>query len=178
MAATIIATANSKGGVSKTITTLNLGVELARRAGPVLLVDFDPQASLTQMLGIVAETHNMADVLGITSRGTLEIAPIIVTTSAGLDLAPSDILLSRTEMTLIVRPAHEQQLARALEPIEVILCFADCVADEARSRISPSFAPALSAVPEARSRIDCTPCENLSFISPARSPSRPYDDAP
>src|SRR5262245_51538055 len=99
MAARIIAPASRKGGVAKTVTTLNLGVELARRAGPVLLVDFDPQSSLTQMLGFVAEEHNMADVLGITSKGTLDLTPIIVSVGAGLDLAPSDILLSRTEMT-------------------------------------------------------------------------------
>lgn len=108
---------NSKGGVAKTLTTLNLGVELSRRSGPVLMVDMDPQASLTQTLGLVAEEENMADVLGITSKGTMDIDPIIRRVEDGLDLAPSDILLSRTEMTLIVRPAHEQQLARVLEGV-------------------------------------------------------------
>ena len=82
-----------------------------------LMVDFDPQSSLTQTLGLTAEEHNMAEVLGVTSKGNLDIAPIIVSVADQLDLAPSDILLSRTEMTLIVRPAHEQQLARSLEPI-------------------------------------------------------------
>jgi len=109
---------NAKGGVAKTLSTLNLGVELSRKAGPVLMVDFDPQSSLTQTLGIVAEEENMADVLGITSKGTMNIVPIIRSIENGLDLAPSDILLSRTEMTLIVRPAHEQQLARVLERVQ------------------------------------------------------------
>jgi chromosome partitioning protein len=81
------------------------------------MVDFDPQSSLTQTLGIHAEEHNMAEILGVTTKGTLDIAPTLVPIADKLDLAPSDILLSRTEMTLIVRPAHEQQLARALEPI-------------------------------------------------------------
>jgi chromosome partitioning protein len=81
------------------------------------MVDFDPQSSLTQTLGVHAEEHNMAEVLGVTTKGTLEIAPTLVSIADNLDLAPSDILLSRTEMTLIVRPAHEQQLARALEPM-------------------------------------------------------------
>jgi len=109
---------NAKGGVAKTLSTLNLGVELSRRAGPVLMVDLDPQSSLTQTLGVAAEEANMADVLGITSKGTMDIVPIIRPITDGLDLAPSDILLSRTEMTLIVRPAHEQQLARVLEKVQ------------------------------------------------------------
>jgi chromosome partitioning protein len=117
MAAITLGLVNAKGGVSKTLSTLNLAVELSRRAGRVLMVDFDPQSSLTQTLGIHAEEHNMAEVLGVTTKGTLEIAPTIVSIADNLDLAPSDILLSRTEMTLIVRPAHEQQLARALEPV-------------------------------------------------------------
>jgi chromosome partitioning protein len=117
MAAITLGLVNAKGGVSKTLSTLNLAVELSRRAGRVLMVDFDPQSSLTQTLGIHAEEHNMAEVLGVTTKGTLEIAPTIVAIADNLDLAPSDILLSRTEMTLIVRPAHEQQLARALEPV-------------------------------------------------------------
>lgn len=117
MAAITLGLVNAKGGVSKTLSTLNLAVELSRRAGRVLMVDFDPQSSLTQTLGIHAEEHNMAEVLGVTTKGTLEIAPTLVSIADNLDLAPSDILLSRTEMTLIVRPAHEQQLARALEPL-------------------------------------------------------------
>jgi chromosome partitioning protein len=117
MVAITLGLVNAKGGVSKTLSTLNLAVELSRRAGRVLMVDFDPQSSLTQTLGIRAEEHNMAEVLGVSTKGSLEIVPTIVSIADNLDLAPSDILLSRTEMTLIVRPAHEQQLARALEPV-------------------------------------------------------------
>ena len=116
--ATTLVVANQKGGVGKTTSILNLATELSRRVGPVLMVDFDPQASLTQILGIMAEEKNMATVLGVTAKGTMDIAPVIVTIADNLDLAPADILLSRTEMTLIVRPAHEQQLDRALEPIK------------------------------------------------------------
>lgn len=48
----IIAIANQKGGVDKTTTTMNLGVGLAREGKRVLLVDGDPQDSLTIAMGI------------------------------------------------------------------------------------------------------------------------------
>lgn len=46
-----IAIANQKGGVGKTTTALNVGVELARDGYRVLLVDFDSQGNLTASLG-------------------------------------------------------------------------------------------------------------------------------
>ncbi len=47
----VIAVANQKGGVGKTTTTINIGVGLSQLGRSVILVDFDPQASLTQGLG-------------------------------------------------------------------------------------------------------------------------------
>ena len=54
MNAQIIAITNQKGGVGKTTTTVNLGVGLARQGRRGLLVDGDPQGSLTISLGVVS----------------------------------------------------------------------------------------------------------------------------
>lgn len=107
----IISIANQKGGAGKTTTAAAIGAQIAQAGRRVLLVDIDPQASLSQGLGIDAPGASMAEVIGGAQRGKLTIVNIIKPVMAGLDLAPSDIQLAAIELNLTGRPALRQILA-------------------------------------------------------------------
>lgn len=59
----IIAFLNQKGGVGKTTTTIGVGAGLSRLGLNVLLIDFDPQGSLSCSLGIESLKHSIYDLL-------------------------------------------------------------------------------------------------------------------
>lgn len=117
----MIAIANQKGGVSKTTTTVNLGIGLARAGEKVLLLDIDAQASLTASLG-VREPDKLDETLAavITSikdgRG-VEAGFGILTHAEGVKLLPANIDLAAVEVSLISEMSREYMLKEYIETV-------------------------------------------------------------
>jgi chromosome partitioning protein len=124
----VIAIANHKGGVGKTATTHALGAELANIGQRVLILDLDPQASLSGACGSSGIDPSLADVLGGSESGKVKMQEIIKRLSDNLSLAPSDLSLAGTERGLYQRLGRENVLKRALETVtkSFDVCLIDC----------------------------------------------------
>ena len=121
MNAQVIALVNQKGGVGKSTSCVNLGVGLAQAGKKVLLVDCDPQSSLSISLG-----HPQPDKLPITLSDMMgkvltdqPIAPGegILHHAEGVDLMPSDIQLSGMEVSLVNAMSRETVLRQYLDTV-------------------------------------------------------------
>lgn len=115
MRATIISMCNQKGGVGKTTTTINLGAALAEVGYRILLVDFDPQGSLSVGLGVNPHTLDKSIYNLLLSRQYATDEVIQPSSVAGLDILPSNIDLSAAEVQLVSEVAREQTLLRILQ---------------------------------------------------------------
>ncbi len=118
----IVAIANQKGGVGKTTTTQALGAILAEMGDRVLLVDLDPQASLTASLGLkpaeVGTTVYSVMCQYMESEQPPDTASAVVEVDAGLSLVPSNINLSAAEVTLPNQVRREYVLGEVLGPVK------------------------------------------------------------
>lgn len=112
-----IALFNMKGGVAKSTTAYNLADGLVRfKQARVLLVDIDPQGNASAALGIPIWQlgTQLKDVLQRRSS----IRDVIVSTSSGVDVAPSNIVLAEEEIPISGLPGRERLLRKAIAPVE------------------------------------------------------------
>ena len=118
----IIAIANQKGGVGKTTTCANLGIGLAQTGKKVLLIDGDPQGSLTISLGHPQPDKlpfTLSDAMGrILMDEPLRPGEGILHHPEGVDLMPADIQLSGMEVSLVNAMSRETILRQYLDTLK------------------------------------------------------------
>ena len=128
MKTTITALCNQKGGVGKTTSCLNLGVGLAQEGKKVLLVDCDPQGSLTISTGC-AQPDSLQDTPSLSQAQrlkkfsqqkmlSLDVSRAILRHGEGVDILPANIELSGVEVTMVNAMSREKILKQTLEPLK------------------------------------------------------------
>jgi chromosome partitioning protein len=109
----IIAIANQKGGVGKTTSTVNIGAALAQHGKRVLLIDIDPQGSLSASVGITEPELTIYQLLqgeADVSQVMQQVGPYYVI-PAGLDLSGAELEFSSMA-------GRELLLREAIEPYQ------------------------------------------------------------
>lgn len=112
----VLSFANQKGGVGKTTSAYNVAYILSTKGYRTLLIDLDPQASLTIYAGLEPYDyeHTIIDVL---QKPKKDIANNILVLRENLDIIPSRIELAFVENELIGKAAREKILSRALDQV-------------------------------------------------------------
>ena len=117
----VISVSNQKGGVGKTVTCVNLGIGLAREGKRVLLIDADPQGSLTISLGCQEPDkleYSLATVMmKIINDEEFDATAGIIHHEEGVDILPGNIELSGLEISLIGVISRETILREYVESI-------------------------------------------------------------
>ncbi len=148
----IVAIINQKGGVGKTTTSINLACGIAMLGRKVLLVDLDPQAHSTIVLGSSPDSCSLT-IQDVLLKG-VAVRDIIVSTGIdNLYLAPSSIHLDKAEQLLIPEMFRETRLSNALSDLDYEFIIIDC-----RPTLGILSVNALYA-----SNIVLIPCETARF---------------
>ena len=137
----VIAICNQKGGVSKTTTTVNLGVGLVREGKKVLVIDADPQGNLSQSLGIMNPDEldvALPDIMEqIIMDKDVDVTEGIVQHEEGLDLMPCNINLSGVDVSLVNAMSREFVLKTYVESMREFYDYIRCISlDKTKVSIS------------------------------------------
>src|SRR3954453_2068324 len=110
----ILALANQKGGGAKTTSVHALAAALVEQGRRPLVIDLDPQASLTWACGLDPDTVEVSlhDVLLGRAK-----APDVIVQSNGIHLLPSTIDLAGAELHLLTKTGREYVLRRVIQPM-------------------------------------------------------------
>lgn len=112
----VISLVNQKGGVAKTTTAAALADYFARNGKKTLLVDFDPQGSLTTAFGLADDTDNPQALKFLAlDKGGPDVT--VQKLSSMMDIVTSDIGLEKANNILPTRFGKERFLRRAIEKI-------------------------------------------------------------
>lgn len=119
----IIAIANQKGGTGKTSTTVNLGAALSRAGQRVLLVDMDPQSSLTEYF---VEPGHFTSTIYNALKDSETVTPYYIGTSIALLPANIDLAAAEIELPAKHKYTHQRRLSRVLRDYTADYCLVDC----------------------------------------------------
>ena len=107
----VLSISNHRGGVGKTTSAINIGAGLNMLGKKVLLIDLDPQANLSQSLGLINQEKTIYGAL----KGDYKLSPVLVL--KGLHVIPSTLDLSGAEIELSSEPGREYILKELIDDI-------------------------------------------------------------